>query len=167
MPACLTLHTTTCQQWPFRLVQIQLCLIYLSSGLLKLSGYTWRNGSALFYVVHRKGTWNIDGVPALSTQQQYACSISDLFGKWLNHSIIFEDLDILHGLTWATVALELLFPVLVWFRRSRLLVLVSITLFHISLHVSMNLNHFHLVMLVGSLCWFLHPESDNPKAKVI
>jgi hypothetical protein len=43
--------------WPVRLIQIQLCLIYLTTGLVKLQGYapfesTWWDGTSIHYVLN-------------------------------------------------------------------------------------------------------------------
>lgn len=37
--------------WPLRLMMVQLAVLYCATGLLK-SGYTWRNGTALYYAMN-------------------------------------------------------------------------------------------------------------------
>ncbi len=37
--------------WPFRLMMLQLCIIYCATGLLK-TGTTWKDGSALYYALN-------------------------------------------------------------------------------------------------------------------
>ena len=39
--------------WPLRLIRIQVALLYLSTGLWKLLGSAWRDGSALHYVLDK------------------------------------------------------------------------------------------------------------------
>lgn len=38
--------------WPVRLIQIQLCFIYLSTGLAKLRGETWWDGTSIHYALN-------------------------------------------------------------------------------------------------------------------
>ena len=33
--------------WPFRLMQIEMCIIYISTGVLKMSGKDWENGTVM------------------------------------------------------------------------------------------------------------------------
>ena len=37
--------------WPIRLIQVQLSLIYLAAARSKLSGETWLNGTAVSYAL--------------------------------------------------------------------------------------------------------------------
>ncbi|MCR9164915.1 MAG: HTTM domain-containing protein [Nannocystaceae bacterium] len=41
----------TVPAWPFRLMMLQLCIIYCATGILK-SGSTWKDGTALFYALN-------------------------------------------------------------------------------------------------------------------
>ena len=41
----------TIPAWPFRLMMLQLCIIYCATGILK-SGSTWKDGTALFYALN-------------------------------------------------------------------------------------------------------------------
>ena len=80
--------------WPLRLWQYQLALLYLAAGLWKMANPDWRSGLALHYVLNNPAYQRIPGVvpPAL-------------FG-----ATVF--------LTYLTLAWELSFPVVVWFRRT-------------------------------------------------
>ena len=41
----------TIPAWPFRLMMLQLCIIYCATGILK-SGSTWKDGTALYYALN-------------------------------------------------------------------------------------------------------------------
>lgn len=127
-------------QWPFRLVQIQVCLIYFSTGGLKVGGYPWAEGYALYQVVHNDG----------------------LYGGWFNPEWMFGYTRPLEFLTRATIWHELGVLPLFWFGKTRKLALVAVIGFHLMLDASMNLNMFHWVMIVG-WCTFLIQPSLPPK----
>lgn len=127
---------TTAFAFPVRLIQFQVALIYLVSGLLKLSGETWRNGEALFYVLQLEG---IQWPP----------------GAWLRQT---ASQGLLPLFTWGTVTLELAFMPLVfapffqpWLRA---LVLLGGAAMHLGIAVTMAIPDFSLVMLTSYLLFF-------------
>ena len=77
-----------------RLIQLNLCMIYAAAGLAKLQGRVWWTGDAVLMILlspeYRVGDWT-----------------------WLAAYPRF-----LNFLTHGTVALEILYPVLVWVRVS-------------------------------------------------
>jgi hypothetical protein len=121
--------------WPFRLVQLQMCLIFASTSLLKLSGDDWRDGTAMYYVVH----------------------LDDLYGGVFNPTLLFGYLLPLKLITWGTMLFEAAVPLVIWSRRARPVVLAALIAFHAGIHLSMNLNLFHAVMLVGWLSFLAGP----------
>lgn len=121
--------------WPFRLVQLQMCLILASSALLKLSGAEWRDGTAMFYVVH----------------------LDDLYGGVFNPSLLFGYLLPLKLITWGSMVLEVVAPLAIWFRRARPVVLGALVVFHVGVDLSMNLNLFHWIMIVGWMSFLARP----------
>jgi hypothetical protein len=124
--------------WPFRLVQLQMCLILVSTVLLKVSAKEWRDGTALWYVVH----------------------LDDLYGGLLNPSLLFGHLLPLKLITWGTMAFEAVVPVAIWFRRARPFVLGALVVFHVGIDLAMNLNLFHWVMLVGWASFLARPVDE-------
>jgi hypothetical protein len=133
-----TKRTTSWPMWPFRLVQIEMCLIYFSTVSSKFQGEEWMTGIALWYVVH----------------------LDDLYGLFLNPSWVFGYHTPLKALTYATLVLESTTPLLMWYSRpTRLFGLFLVTGFHLSLDLSMNLNFFHWIMIVGWMSFLVQPES--------
>ena len=65
--------------------------------------------------------------------------------------------------TWSAVLIELTLPILVWFRKTRMLALVVLFLFHLSLEYMMNLNMFQWLMIVGwmSFLQFNRPQTES------
>jgi hypothetical protein len=109
--------------WPLRLLFVQMVLIYFCNGLYKLFGPDWWSGRALYYVL---------GDVTLTRFSYEAAPIP----FWLTRL-----------LTWAVLAWEVSFPLLLCWRPSRLVALGFGVLFHLSLAVSMELGCFTLYML--------------------
>jgi vitamin K-dependent gamma-carboxylase-like protein len=120
--------------WGLRLVQIEMVLIFLSTGLVKLGGDLWVNGTALYYVSR----------------------LDDVFGRFPVPAWAFDTPWVVALMTWAVIAVELLVPVLIWFRETRRLCLVGLLLFHLANEWTMNVFLFHWIMLVGWIS-FLEP----------
>jgi uncharacterized membrane protein YphA (DoxX/SURF4 family) len=75
--------------WPLRLLFIQMALIYFCNGLYKLVGEEWRSGSSLYYV------------------------LGDLtLARW-SYAQVRVPYELTRLLTWAVMAWELTFPLLV------------------------------------------------------
>ena len=121
--------------WPLRLIQIQTAAILFFSGIEKLKGSNWIDGDALYYVSR----------------------LDDLFYRLPVPEFVFESLLLMSLLTWATLFLELVIPIAIWFDKTRRVCLVILLAFHLSLDYSMNLNLFHWIMLVGWMS-FIRPQ---------
>lgn len=117
----------TLAQWPIRLLQVQLTLIYLVSVQAKLSGgKDWVDGSAAFYTSRTDGRWALAEVP-----------------DWL-----FGNAVVVNVATWTTLAVELAIAVLVWNKRCRFWVLAAGVLLHLTLMATMNVGFFSVAMFV-------------------
>lgn len=119
---------------PLRLIQYQVALIYFSSGVSKFAGGVWRDGSAVYYaltsnVVQR---WPLDAMPP-----------------------VLQDLSILA--TYGTLVFELGFPLLVWGRRTRALVLWAGVMLHLGVWLTLEVGPFSWVMTATYVA-FLDPE---------
>ena len=121
--------------WPIRLLQLQYCLLYLSTALEKLSGVHWQTGISLYFVSR----------------------LDDLFiyRAWI--APIFDSMIAIKVLTWSTLAFELSIPILLVWNRTRRVAIVCAIVFHLSLAFTMNLFLFQYLMILG-LMSFLHPQ---------
>jgi hypothetical protein len=120
--------------WALRLLQLQICIVYLAAVYAKLIAETWRDGSALTY--------------ALRTElvQRYVPP------DWIVDSSLFS-----HVMTFATLGVELAIPLLVWNRRTRPWVIAAGIALHVGIHVMLQIGFFSIAMIIayGS---FLPPE---------
>jgi hypothetical protein len=122
--------------WSVRLMQIQFALVYLFTGLVKLSGpyydeyghfaQDWLTGEAVYWVLNDIAV----------ARWPYA---------WLP-----VPLSVCRLLSWATLAFELGFPLLVLFRRVRPWLLLAGLAFHLGIWVHTEVGWFSQV----SLCWY-------------
>ena len=83
-----------------RLIQLQLMILYLFTGIAKLSGGTWHNGSALYYALSSR------------TFQRFPGLLDVLLSSWPGQLVLM-------GMTWLTLAWELLFAALVLWKPTR------------------------------------------------
>ena len=117
-----------------RFIQIQLCVIYMFSGLEKLKGQSWWEGTAI---------WE-----ALSF---YDFAVVD-FSFLLSWPLLSA------GLTVFTILFEIYFPVLVWYPRLRKISLLAGLVLHVGIAVCLNIYFFSFIML-SSYLLFIPSES--------
>ncbi|NDC63986.1 MAG: hypothetical protein EBZ59_08415, partial [Planctomycetia bacterium] len=112
-----------------RLIQVHLCIVYLFSGLGKLLGASWWEGTALWGAVANVRYRTLDLT-------------------WLARHPLLTN-----ALTLATVFWEVFYPALVWPRLTRRLVLAMAVAVHLGIGVSMGMMEFGLAMLAANLAF--------------
>ena len=122
---------TTVPSWTVRMVQLQLCVLYLVSGFWKVIDPAWQDGTAL-WVALANPTFTRFGAPGWAPQPIFA--LGTLVVAW-----------------W-----ELLFPALVALRWTRRTALALGVLVHLFILVFMNVGVFPVAML-GLYPAFLTP----------
>jgi hypothetical protein len=108
-----------------------MAFIYAAAGLAKLATGAWRDGSAVYYALHSTG--------------------SDLF------PVILQQKSVLALATYAALTIELSFPLLVFWRRTRWLALALVGLLQLGIDVLMAIRFFGPVMYLGLLA-FVRPS---------
>jgi hypothetical protein len=124
--------------WPIRLMQLNLLLIYVVSLPNKLADEAaWWDGTALYWTM-MNGTW---------------CRYPGwlLFAWWPFSALA----------TYGTLLVEGSFPVLVWFRRTRLYSLVAIASLHIGIAIMLKNVTFFTLSMVCSFWLFVPPETTR------
>jgi hypothetical protein len=125
-----------------RLIQLHLCLIYAAAGLSKLQGRAWWSGDATLMILlapeYRVGhlAW-LAGYPRL-----------------------------LNLLTHGTVALEILYPILVWVRVCRPLMVLGMVGLHLGIILTMGLTEFSLSMIAANLAFVSPRWLRGPRGQV-
>lgn len=119
-----------------RIIQIYMCLIFVSSCWWKLKGKEWVDGTAMYYVSR----------------------LDDLFDRLPTPKFFFESMPLTKAITWSVIGLEGLAPILVWFKETRYPILLLAVVFHLACEYSMNLFLFHWLMILGWLCFLSDGE---------
>jgi hypothetical protein len=122
-------------QWPVRLMQLQLSLIYLASALTKLNGGAWPKGTAV----------------------SYALRLQDLVLLPTPHGLTNSAL-LMNAVTWGALAIELSLAILVWNRRLRPWLLAAGVVMHTMIMITVAVGFFTLAMFVLYLA-FIPPET--------
>jgi hypothetical protein len=113
--------------WPIRLLVVQLAVMYFMNGYYKAMGPQWRDGSVMYYVANNP--------------------------SWAHFSPDYLPLptDGWRGLAWATVAWELLFPVLVALPTTRAATLWVGVFFHVGTLIHLEVGLFPMY----ALCYYM------------
>lgn len=127
----------------YRMIQIQLCVIYFYTGLEKLKGGTWWDGTAL---------WSVFANPQMV--------IVDL--TWFKNFPL-----VVVGLTFATVLFEVYFPALVWCKKTRIFMLIIGISFHMGIGVFMALYSFAFIMMAPYILFVSKRDIDDFKTFVL
>jgi len=119
--------------WCSRLMQLQVSIVYFKAFVAKLSGETWRDGSAVYYAVEAAGF----------RRARLPC-----FARSWSWSRLA---------TWWTLTVELALGSLVWVRELRYPCLLAGVTLHLLMEVFMNLQLFGVTMIV-CLTLFIEPQ---------
>jgi len=119
--------------WPLRLMQCQVAIIYASSGLWKLFGPVWRDGSGVYY--------------ALSNNIFHRAPLA----------IPADAATLMAVFTYGTLLFELAFPILMLTRPTRRLAFIAGIMLHVGLWVTLELGLFSWLMIASYLA-FLDPR---------
>jgi hypothetical protein len=103
----------------------QMLLIYLTSSVYKLQGEEWLDGTALYYALRLE---SLQVLPALS-------------------EAMWQVTPFVLAATWMTVAVQLLFPVMLLWRPTRYAAVALATLTHLGIAVLLGLWAFSLPMI--------------------
>jgi len=121
--------------WPLRLIQVQLAVLYASSGLFKLLGSGWRDGSAIHF----------------TTSQ-------NVYGRILDVYTFPTSLDwMLTLLTYGTLFWEISFPLMMLNRVTRKAALLMGIGVHLGIWSLMEVGPFSPMMLASYVA-FLDPQ---------
>lgn len=134
---------STSSPWALRMLQYAMVMMMLATGLWKLAGEPWRDGTALYYVAR----------------------IDDLFGRFPVPHYLFDTPWTVRAMTWSVLYVELAIPFLIWIPKARRFSLLVLLAFHLSNEWAMHLFLFHWIMLCGWMS-FLKKEDLDALARV-
>lgn len=112
-----------------RLVQVQLCLVYWAASGMKLNGHTWLEGTAIFYTTQ------------LLQFQRFSVPY------------VLDHLWTSRLMSWATLLFEGVFPILIWIKEFRYLLLAVGVIFHLGMDWVLVIPLFQEVMIACYICF--------------
>lgn len=125
------------QGWalPVRILELQIAWIYLATGIEKLAGSKWVDGTAAYFALQLEHT----------------------FGRWWARPIATQPL-LAHLISWSTLVVELGFLPLTMIpsRLTRIVAAAAAAGLHFGILVMMNVGNFPVIML-SALVLFLPP----------
>lgn len=125
-------------------LMVQVTYVYFFTGLAKAQGELWHNGTAVYYTMRvnefMATDWNI----------------------WLTSNLYFVVIA-----TYSTLILELAFPFLVWFRKTKIFVLMAMASVHIGIYIFMRIDNFSWVMIATYFAFITDEEYKAMYQKVI
>jgi hypothetical protein len=133
----------TLTNFAFLAAGIQVALVYFVAGVTKLKGEHWPDGTALYYV------FSID---------EYSCMLAKNY--------IATSGFLVHAGTYLALAVQLGFPVFVWFRKTRKFTLAAGCILHLLIALLVGLTDFGFVMPVMYLLFFTEEESKKILGRV-
>jgi hypothetical protein len=121
---------------PIRILELQVAWIYLATGIEKIAGSLWVNGTAAYYALQLEHT----------------------FGRWWARPIALQPV-LVQLISWGTIVVELGFLpfAMIPSRWTRLIAAVAAFGLHFGILTMMNVGNFPVIML-STLVLFLPPE---------
>jgi hypothetical protein len=128
-----------------RLIQIHVCIIYLSAGLAKLQGQTWWTGVA---------PWG-----TLANYEYAPMNVPAYLGvlRWLARTRWLFEATMTIGAV-GTLVFEIAYPFVIWRPSFRTTWLWLAALFHLGIGMFMGLRTFSLMMMAFNMA-FLRPQT--------
>jgi hypothetical protein len=123
-----------------KLFQYHVIVSYFFSGLAKSFGNTWWNGEAIWKAINLPG--------------------ANEFFKF-NFKFLAENSILLIFMGWCVVALELLYPIFISWKKTRKVWLYLVILMHIGIAVILNLYFFAAVMIIWNIGAFYFDTTSN------
>jgi hypothetical protein len=122
----------------FFIAQLQICTVYLTAGLYKLSGEEWIGGSAFYYTLNF---------------------------EFLSHKLIanqfFKSDLALYAANYYALGYQVLFPLLVWVKSIKKWLLLTGFILHLGIIVVNGLVDFGLIMMVSYSLFINNDEAKR------
>jgi hypothetical protein len=122
----------------------QVCVLYITSGLAKVQGEMWQNGTALYYVL-RTADYNV--WPEVTAP-------------------LYQSPLIVVGATYAAVFVQLMMPVALLDRRAKAILLPMVLGMHLAIGVLMGLPFFSAIMIVSDLLFLSDRDLARGRARI-
>lgn len=114
--------------------RFQVIILYIVASWFKLYGESWRDGTAFYYVL-----------------------FNDTYSHPLVRDVFISNSFVIHLVSWFALGFQLLFPMLVWFKRTKPVMLILGIFFHVMIMIVMGIIDFGIIMIIMYLLFYI-PE---------
>lgn len=121
------------------LIVHQVVMVYLGSSFWKVQSEAWRDGTAVYYPLQ-----------------------TDAYSPWNDvlHPL-YASAPFIVGATYAAVAVQMFFPVLLLYRPTRFVALLAVTAMHLGIGLLMGIMYFSLVMIAVDMILVSDPSWER------
>jgi len=116
-----------------RLFQAHLSILYFLSGLGKVTGFNWWNGESIWKAIH---------LPFANQDFQF------------DFSFLGNNPTLLIIIGWATIVIEMAYPLFIWIKQTRNIWLFLTISMHLGIAIFLNLYFFSAMMIIWNLTNF-------------
>ena len=114
--------------------RFQVIILYIVASWFKLYGISWLDGTAFYYVLY-----------------------TDTFSLPWFRDLFINNSFAIHLVSWFALGFQLLFPLLVWFKRTKPVMLILGVFFHVMIMFVMGIIDFGIIMIIMYLLFYI-PE---------
>ena len=122
---------TTVTNFAFWAARLQVIIMYVVASIYKLYGETWLNGTAFYYVL-----------------------FTDTFSHPWVRDLLIGNSFFIHAITWFALGFQMLFPVFVWFKYTKPVMIALGVCFHIMIMFVIGIIDFGIIMLIMYLLFY-------------
>jgi hypothetical protein len=126
----------------FFAMRLQVVFLYLVASYYKLQGETWIDGTAFYYVLY-----------------------NDMYSHPWFKNIFIDNTFVIKSVSWFTLLFQMLFPVLVWIKKTKNIMLMAGVFLHVMIAWVMGIVDFGVIMIL--MYTLFNSESFNSKLRLI
>lgn len=126
---------TSVEHWPVKAIQIQIALVYLVTGILKLQTDPWQDGHAVYFAIQVGNVW-----------------------KGRPDAFILDFPWVLVAMNYVTLLTELCVPFMLFYRPLRFWAFAAVFMMHSGIDLFMSIRFFSAAMYVGLLAFLDHGD---------
>ncbi|HRG60232.1 MAG TPA: HTTM domain-containing protein [Bacteroidia bacterium] len=128
----------TLANFGFLAMQLQVVFLYLVASYYKLQGQTWVDGTAFYYVLY-----------------------NDLYTHPVFTKYFIDNTFVIRSVSWFTLLFQMFFPILVWIKRTKNIMLFAGIFLHIMIAWVMGIVDFGIIMIL--MYTLFNSENFNSK----
>lgn len=120
-------------------LMIHICYVYLTNAYFKLENDEWQTGYAIGYFMISVDSWNVFDVGVFALKY-----------PWL-----------IKSLSWFVLVFQILFPFLVWFKKTKLPIIIVGVILHVLMIFIAHLYIFEIVVILHYGLFISNKEWEN------